>query len=65
MNCCLGDLVSFFTDVVKPKTSKSESPRMRMRALSDKKTPSPMASDAHRSIGMHASSISLRASPFD
>ena len=49
--CPVGDLVSFFTDVVKPKTSKSESPRTRIRAFSEQKTPSPLSSDAHKSLG--------------
>ena len=44
--------MSFFTDVVKPKTSKSESPRTRrIRGLSEQKTPSPLASDTHKSLG--------------
>ena len=43
--------MSFFTDVVKPKTSKSDSPRTRIRAFSEQKTPSPLSSDAHKSLG--------------
>lgn len=44
--------MSFFTDVVKPKTSKSESPRTRrIRGLLEQKTPSPLASDTHKSLG--------------
>ena len=62
--------MSFFTDVVKPKTSKSESPRTRIRAFSEQKTPSPLSSDAHKSLGrlmvpFNLVVLSVKCTPLD